>query len=139
MLRQLFGTLTLATLLSFLTLGSPARAAQGVHIVTDTTAISTAFATTYPGLALTQVNPVNKHAWFSNGCTVALAMTVTNSSAAVAPSSSLVTNPQQVFLPPQSSIQLQGFATGKYIWLRTDTSSAGSAMCSKGDVTLNFY
>lgn len=136
MLRQLFGILSLFALL---TTCSPAPASQGVHIVTDTTAISTAFATTYPGLALTMVNPVSRHAWMSNGCTVALAMTITNSSAAVAPSSSLTTNPQQVFLPPSSSIQLNNFASGKYIWLRSDTSSAGSAMCSKGDVTLNFY
>jgi hypothetical protein len=130
-MRHLFGILTFLGLL--LGLSRAAVAAQGFHIVPATNNIGTSFSTSAP-LVQTLVNPTTKHMYVSNTCSGALAFTFSNSSANVAPSSSISANPLQVFIGASSSSQFNFLGAGKYVWIRSD-----AGVCVAGDVTVSLW
>jgi hypothetical protein len=132
MRHQLFGIFLLAISLFSC---SPSYAGQGVHITTSTNNVATTFSAAFPQLALTLVNPTTKHAFIANGCASPIAVSFTNYTAAVAPSSSTTTNPQQYFIPASSSAPLPYMGCGKYVWIRSDSGTA----CSSGDIIINCY
>jgi hypothetical protein len=130
-MRHLFGILTFLAL--FLGYQPAAYSAQGFHLNGATNNITTSFVTTAP-MVQTLVNPTTKNMFVSNGCTVALAFTFTNSSVNVAPSSSTTVNPLQIFVNPSSTAPLPNMGAGKFVWIRADTNT-----CVGGDVVADFY
>ncbi len=109
--------------------------AQGVHIVAATNNLLTTYSAAFPQLALTQISPTIKHLYVFNGCSGPVALTFTNIVGAVAPSSSVSTNPMQVFVGGSSSTQLNFIGGGKFLWLRSDSGSS----CTSGDVIVNLW
>lgn len=128
------GIFLLGLLLSFNAFATNPSTGNSVHIAAATTNIGTSFSTAYPQLAITAPRPNYRHAYIYNGCSGVLAVTFTNGTTAVAPSSPT----QLFFIPPMGAgspgIQL-AIGPMTNVWVRSDSGAA----CSAGDVAISLY
>lgn len=106
---------------------------QGVHIITAGTNLGTAFSGTFPQLALTLVSPA-KGLYVFNGAATPIAISCSQSAAAV-PATSTTTNPMQFFVGPSNADGvILPAGCGKRIYLR-----ASGASIVSGNILLSAF